>query len=532
MLATSRQHIHQTGTILQVLTDKRDGSLHCLRSGNCGLCAILGYMLRRQRRYERQFAHIPGPKGWPVVKNILQLDMARLPWILTEWGKLYGPVYKIGLMRTYAVVIDGYEAIHDCLVKGGRNTAGRPTNFRLSYHFKNTGFTRPFPDDVWKLLRKIFTQYTKPFGAGLHQSLEETITSQSAEMFAKFNRATETNMELDPFDAVHDTALKTILQIICGDPLSADDPVFLASKEYDTLVWGLLENTSLEATLLDTFPWLIHAPLSSSKVLKKVGELQTRVALDLKRRARARDPDQTLLGCLYEHTKGDNAAACLNEDDVLLTATSTLFGGRGIISLSFMFLLNILAHHQEIQDRIANEVYNVTPDPEEYVGLKFREDLSYTSATLLELMRYHSVAPFPAPKCTTSTTTVLGVTIPADTMLFANLWGMHHDKTFWGDPEKFRPERFLDDSSGNLIAPEDPKRRYLMPFSQGLRSCPGEQFAKNQLFVWIANTCKKFLLYPGEGIAPDSATLGALEHKFLMVPQRRKIRFEKRTFQV
>ena len=46
------------------------------------------------------------------MKNALQLDFTKLPWILTDWGKTYGPVYKVGLMGTYAVVINGYDAIH------------------------------------------------------------------------------------------------------------------------------------------------------------------------------------------------------------------------------------------------------------------------------------------------------------------------------------------------------------------------------------------------------------------------------------
>ncbi len=123
--------------------------------------AILGFLLHRRRQCEQQFAHIPGPKGWPLLQNALQLDWPRLPWILTEWGKVHGPVYKIGLMGRYAVVINGYDAIHECLAKGGKVTAGRPDTFRVTYLSKNTGFMQSVPDEAWKLTRKIFHQYTK-----------------------------------------------------------------------------------------------------------------------------------------------------------------------------------------------------------------------------------------------------------------------------------------------------------------------------------------------------------------------------------
>ncbi len=492
------------------------------------VCSTLGFLLHKRRQYEQQFAQIPGPKGLPLLQNALQLDLPRLPWILTEWGKVYGPVYKVGLMGRYAVVINGYDAIHEFLAKGGKDTAGRPDNFRLTYLFKDTGFFQLFPNDVWKLTRKLFHQYTKQFDVGLH-ALEEAIASQSVEMFDKFDKAARDGSEMDPSDIISDVALKIILVLICGDQLSDDDPTFLASKEYEALVWEVSVDTSFDATLLDTFPWLRHVPLRISKLLKRVSELQMRVTTDLKRRALAHDPEKSLLGCLYQHAKGDDGVVYLTDDDVLFATASTLFAGRGTSSVSFTFLVNILAHHPEIQDKIAKEIHRVSPNPEEYVGLKFRDDLPYTRATLLEDMRYHSVAALFGLKATTSTRTVCGISVPANTKFFPNAWGMHHDREFWGDPESFRPDRFLDDA-GDLVPADDPKRRHLMPFGEGLRSCPGEQFAKSRLFLWLANTCKKFRISPGRENSPESVSPDALTYKFIMYPPRAKVCFEKRIF--
>ncbi len=393
------------------------------------VCAIVGFLLRRRRQYEQQFSHIPGPKGVPVLENALQLNMPRLPWILSDWAQVHGPVYKIGMMGRYAVVINGYDVIHEYLCKGGKSTAGRPDSFLASYLFKKTGFNQPFPDDRWKLGRKIFHQFTKQFDSGLH-AFEETIVGQSADMMATFDRAAQDALEMDPFDIIHDTALKITLLILCGDQLSGDDPTFMDSQEYEALVWKIFADTSIDARLLDVFPWLIHAPLRSYKLMKRARILQSQLTQDLKRRALSHDPKETLVGCLYRHAKGDDGVVYLEDDDVLITATTILFSGRGTSSVSFTFLLNILAHHPEIQDHLAKEIHSVISDPGQYVSLKFREDLPYTRATLLELLRYHSLVALPGIKTTTSITTVCGLTVPANTQFFTNVWAMHHDRGF------------------------------------------------------------------------------------------------------
>jgi methyl farnesoate epoxidase/farnesoate epoxidase len=58
-----------------------------------------------------------------------------------------------------------------------------------------------------------------------------------------------------------------------------------------------------------------------------------------------------------------------------------------------------------------------------------------------------------------------GYLFPKNHAVFINLHAAHHDKEYWGDPEKFRPERFLDDSGKKLI-----KHEALIPFSTGKKT--------------------------------------------------------------
>ena len=64
---------------------------------------------------------------------------------------------------------------------------------------------------------------------------------------------------------------------------------------------------------------------------------------------------------------------------------------------------------------------------------------------------------------------------------------LHMDKDVWGDPEAFRPERFLD-NNGKM----GPHISSWMPFSTGRRVCPGESLAKVELQLVLATFIQRY----------------------------------------
>ncbi len=352
-------------------------------------------------------------------------------------------------------------------------------------------------------------------------------------MFEQFDEAARRNQDLDPMEIVLDTSLKVIALVACGDRINENDSLFLALKEYDPLVWKILGETSLNFALLEILPCLRHSPLRSSRLLRRGDELRTEIVDQLKQRALSRDREETLMGSLYQHAGSSlrtTAASSQNltEDDIFTTSLGILFSGRSTSGVAFTSLLNLLAHHQNVQDRIGDEISSVSQDPDQYIKLKMREDLPYTRATIMEALRYQTVVPVTAPhKVVYSATTVNGMRIPEKTNIMCNFWGVHHDESFWDDPAEFRPERFLD-PEGHLLPPSDSRRRHLMSFGAGVRSCPGEQLALSRLFLWLANTCKKFRIFPGTGNTADLAKVQSYRNDFVMYPPKFRVSFQRR----
>lgn len=89
--------------------------------------------------------------------------------------------------------------------------------------------------------------------------------------------------------------------------------------------------------------------------------------------------------------------------------------------------------------------------------------LPYTYATLMEVHRHQSVAPLSVPRVTSRNTKLRGYEIPKGTNIWVNEWAIHNDHRFWGDPEAFRPSRFLE---GNRVLRE--KTQHLILFGYGM----------------------------------------------------------------
>lgn len=82
-------------------------------------------------------------------------------------------------------------------------------------------------------------------------------------------------------------------------------------------------------------------------------------------------------------------------------------------------------------------------------------------AVLSEVWRLANIGPTSIPHRAISDSSLLGFEIKKNYTLLANLKSVHMDKEHWGDPEKFRPERFID-SKGQFV--ED---SWLVPFGLG-----------------------------------------------------------------
>ena len=69
----------------------------------------------------------------------------------------------------------------------------------------------------------------------------------------------------------------------------------------------------------------------------------------------------------------------------------------------------------------------------------------------------------------------------------------------------FDPECFFFNSEGLLFPPDHPTRRNLLEFSTGHRECPGENFGKSRVFLYLAMILQSFGIIPAsDGKLPNT----------------------------
>ena len=122
--------------------------------------------------------------------------------------------------------------------------------------------------------------------------------------------------------------------------------------------------------------------------------------------------------------------------------------------------LLLFMHHPEVQDKCYKEICDVI-GPDRTPSMRDRQEMTYMEATLLEVLRKGNIAPLSVSHGLSQDITFHGYSIPQDAIIIPHLSSILQDPEIWGDPENFRPERFIG-PDGKRACPEE-----FIPFSTG-----------------------------------------------------------------
>lgn len=183
-----------------------------------------------------------------------------------------------------------------------------------------------------------------------------------------------------------------------------------------------------------------------------------------RRRSRVRHDD--LLDLLLQ-ARDEETGTGLSDQELRDEALTIFAAGHETTANALAWTWYLLATHPEAKARFHEEVDRVlqgrTPNAGDLA------QLPYTRAVFDEALRLYPPA-VAIQRKTTTPVTVHGLTLPAGAILLIGVYNLHRHPAFWPDPDRFRPERWLNEGQ--------PEARYAyLPFGAGPRACVGTHFA-------------------------------------------------------
>ncbi|MFI5456954.1 MAG: cytochrome P450 [Isosphaerales bacterium] len=191
-----------------------------------------------------------------------------------------------------------------------------------------------------------------------------------------------------------------------------------------------------------------------------------------RRRGESPPANENVLDDLLAATHEDGTP--LDDQEVRDAIITTLIAGHDTTALALAWALAEILPRPEVVERLTDELRRVTgggpPDAEQLPALE------YLDGTIRESLRLRPVVPF-VVRLTKQSFAAGGREYPPGVVLCPCSYLVHRREDLYPEPERFRPERFLERKFG----PHE-----WFPFGGGNRVCLGMPFALYEMKVLLA----------------------------------------------
>uniref|UniRef100_A0A8C9ZP88 Cytochrome P450 2J2-like n=1 Tax=Sander lucioperca TaxID=283035 RepID=A0A8C9ZP88_SANLU len=433
----------------------------------------------------------PGPRTFPIVGNILNVDFTRTHEILTQFVGRYGDVFSLRIGQTWMVVLNGFEVLKEALVNQGDSLEDRPyiplchlsvICFPSGLIFSN--------GNTWKQQRRFAFSTLKYFGFG-KKSLEPIILDEfayCAKVFKSYK-----GKPFNPHLIINNTVSNIICYLVFGHRFEYSDEKFVKLMKW--FGKGLEIEVSIWAQLYNSFPLLMRRLPGPHQTAKHIwNSTNDFIREEIKEHRQNWDPSdqRDYIDSLLENGQGGNA---FDEENLVMCVMDLFVSGSETTSTTLRWAFLYMAKYPEIQAKVQAEIDRVIGQSRQ-PSMEDRANLPYTDAVLHEIQRFGNVIPLSLPRVTDRDIQLGGYTIPKGVLIIPNLTSVLFDKNEWETPDTFNPGQFLN-KEGKFV-----KRAAFIPFSTGKRACLGESLAKMHLFIFFTSFMQHFTFSMPAGVKP------------------------------
>ena len=280
-------------------------------------------------------------------------------------------------------------------------------------------------------------------------------------------------------DAGRDLTLDVIVQVIFGVH-AAEDIERLGKPFADLLDLALSTETPIRyaARRLGT--------LRSWGTLRDVNRRIDDIVLPLiaRRRANAERGRATDVLSMLVDARGEDGDQ-LSDNEIRADVITLMLAGHETTATTLAWLVDLLAHHPDVQRRVRAEIGTGRTD--------------YTEAVINETLRLRPPAPITG-RMTAEKYRLGDYTLPAGTRIVLLLDAINRDPETYPDPDTFDPERFVGTR---------PNPYGWVPFGGGIKRCIGASFSMCELTTILHTMLAQAELRPASRRLESPATHAA-----------------------
>jgi cytochrome P450 len=452
----------------------------------------------------RRIADLPGPRGWPLVGNLLQLRRDVIHRDVERWCGRYGTLFKLRLGRRRLVVLSDHALIAEVL-------RDRPDGWRRTQTLQQVAREMGLKPglfgaegDAWRAQRRMVMSGLDPSRVRAYFAQLHRVTDR---LQRRWQRAAAEGRALQLQPELMRYTVDTVAGLAFGrdiNTLESDGDVI--QQHLDRIFPALFRRVMAPLPYWRWFKLPADRALDRSVVeveraiAEFIADARQRLQAEPSRRAQPPNLLEAMIVAAEEGRSG------IGDDQVSANVLTMLLAGEDTTANTLAWLLHLLHRHPEAMARARDEARRVAGGAEPLTP----EDLArleYIDACLHETMRLKPVAPFMVLEALRDTR-IADLQVPAGTMLWCALRHDALQAPHFADPLAFKPERWLGEGAGH-------GKRVATPFGAGPRMCPGRYLAITEMKMLLAMVLSRFEI---ESVTAPRGAEAQERMSFTMVP--------------
>ncbi|PWA45896.1 cytochrome P450 [Artemisia annua] len=463
------------------------------------LYMVTKHFVHKFKKYPpRPFFSIPILGHMYLLKKPLHRTLAKI-------SNQYGPVVFLEFGSRPVVVVSSPSAAEDCFATNDLVFANRPkllAGKHLGYNY--TTLTWASYGHHWRNLRKIASI--------------EILSNKRIEMFTNIRRDEMLSLVsslngqsqkgqyviVDMKSCFFKVMLNTLTRMITGRKEETEAREFQEMVEENFRISG----ASNIGDFVPMVKWIGLSSIEKEMIKlnrKKDSCIQEMIELHRRTRNHSFEGSKTIIDVLL--SLQETEPEYYTDEIIRGLILNMISAGTDTSANTLEWALSLLLNHPDSLKKIVDEI-------DKKVGssrLMNDSDLShlpYLHGVINETLRMCPATALIPPHESTEECTIGGFRVSSGTMLLVNLWAIQNDPKIWKEPERFKPERFVD-----VEGQRDGFK--FMPFGSGRRGCPGEALAMRmvgltlgtllQCFEWERISVEKVDMSEGAGLTMPKA---------------------------